>query len=406
MSPLYHDTVDIFPELSMRHLPFINALASAADTSDPVWRDAAGGYLALRFFDCWLEDGPDVIAGDPGISVLRAEVTAVPDADPSVRETLLTFVTIMSEAKQADPVAVSESLLTYGKYLESAGRLELAADVYRTLAEALDPPSGTIDPGLAATAFVLYGFVSRLLGDFDLAGAAYDRSHTLATQVGDLAAALRARIGTANLLRGRGNLGDSEALLDSVVKEAAAANLSHMQSGALHSRGAARQKRGRYAEAMIDYFASYELAPDETERELILGDLAACALDAGYHRMARDAHRRLADTTHTPILRLSSLINLLEIAARDGDAVEFDRLQRDIQAYAAEHPVPVEHAVHLTLHTAHGTERFGTQEAAITAYQIVIALARDAGIHQVEFEAEERLAALMGGAAGPASRVL
>jgi hypothetical protein len=56
MSHPQYDTGDIFSGPSMRHLPFLDALASATDTSDPVWRDAAGGYLVLRFFDQWLEE--------------------------------------------------------------------------------------------------------------------------------------------------------------------------------------------------------------------------------------------------------------------------------------------------------------------------------------------------------------
>ena len=129
----------------MRHLPFLEALASASDTSDPVWRDVVGGYLILRFFDHWLQEGPAVLADDPGIRTVRDQLRGASEVASGIRQILLTTVNIMTGASTTDPALVSGTLVAYGRYLESTGRLELAAHVYRTVAEALDPEQGARD---------------------------------------------------------------------------------------------------------------------------------------------------------------------------------------------------------------------------------------------------------------------
>lgn len=383
----------------MRHLPFLKVLASATDTSDPVWRDAAGGYLVLRLFDRWLEEGRGVLAGDPELTALKSRIRAIPDIDPIVQDHLLSAIQVMGEASEANPALVAGPLLAYGKYLQSAGRQELAAHVYETLIAVLDPPHRDSDPLPAVSAHMHYAFVTRLLGQFDASREAYQRAEARAQEAGAIALILRARIGMANTLRALGNLGDAEALLDRALAYATEAGLANAQSGALHNRGAVRNLRGRSVEAMQDLFRAYELTDDPAEREVILGDLAACAGDAGYQHLARDAHRILAYTARTPNVRSAALGNLLELAALSGNAAEFERIQRHIQLHAEQHPLPAEHAIHIQLNTAYGVERFGTRTAAIESYRSVMSQAHEAGFHQVAFKAEQALNALVTGAA-------
>jgi tetratricopeptide (TPR) repeat protein len=381
----------------MRHIPFLQALADASGADDPVWRDASAGYLVLRFFDRWLEEGPARMSADTGLQGLRERIRSVQDVEPRVRNTLLKAIQEMVDAEEANPAVVLESLLEYGRYLEMAGRLELAAHIYQTMIDVLDS-SGCSDPLSAATARMRYGLVMRLLGDFDTSSDSYQRAEHLAEQACNFVLVLRARVGMANTLRARGNLGDAESLLDRVVVDASQESLVNAESIALHSRGGIREIRGRRNEAMEDFFRAYKLANDTSERERILGDLAACAGKAGYHQMARNAHRVLAYTTNDPFIRSSALMNLLELAVWEGNATEFERLQGQIQIHAEQHPLPAEYAIHTALYRAYGIERFGLQEDAIAAYRDVITQANNTGLYHVAFEAEKNLTALLAGA--------
>jgi tetratricopeptide (TPR) repeat protein len=285
-------------------------------------------------------------------------------------------------------------LLGYGKHLELTGRSMSAAYVYLLMVDVL-ATSEDADPVILAAAFVHCGLMLRLLGRLDVSINAYQRAQVLAEQGGATVLALRAQTGIANTLRTRGNLGNAESLLDRIVTDARKAGIIIAEAGALHSRGGIRQLRGRYDEAMADYFMAYELTRDITNREVILADLATCAAIAGYRTVARDAHRFLAHTASFPVVRTSSLVNLLELAVLDGQVTEFKRIQKRLREHSEHYPPPMEHEMHAALYTAAGVERFGTWEDAIVAYRSVLAKAQSIGMHQIAFQVEERLAALM-----------
>jgi tetratricopeptide (TPR) repeat protein len=337
------------------------------------------------------------MSADKGLEGLRARIKSLPDVAPQVRDTLLKAIHEMVDAEEANPAVVSGTLLEYGKYLESVGRLELAAHVCQTMIEALDSPGRCLDPVSAATAHMRYGLVARLLGDFSASSNAYQRAEYLAEQAGNLTLVLRTQVGMANTLRARGNLGEAEALLDQTVARASQSGLTNAESIALHSRGAIRDQRERYTEAMVDYFKAHELTSDASERELIIGDLALAAGKAGYLKIARDAHRVLTYTARNPFARSSALVNLLELAASEGNLKDFELLRTQIQACIQQSTISAEHAIHATLYTAYGIERFGSREDAIAAYNTVITQANDIGLHQIAFKANQGLTALLTG---------
>jgi hypothetical protein len=156
-----------------------------------------------------------------------------------------------------------------------------------------------------------------------------------------------------------------------------------------------RQARGRHVEALQDFFTALQMAYDRTQYEVILGDLAACAAEAGYRATARNAHAALAKSAHAPLVRSAALVNLLELTVLDDDREGFAQVQRDIAEFVTTYNgMPADHAVHSALYQAYGAERFESRAAAIAAYQNAATQARTAGIHQVEFLAEQRLAAL------------
>jgi len=394
---------------AIRHVPFLKALASAKGSNDPVWRDASTGFLVLRFFDRWLEDGPAAMASDPGLAALRARLRSSDDVEPHVRHLLLTAVNALIDAESTDPAPVSGPMLAYGAYLDSVGRIALAAHVYHTVGRAMDD-NFLSDPISTAGALIQHGYAARRAGEYNAATASYTRVIDIGEKINDFALVLRAHTGIANIAKARNDLAAAEELLDRTVIEADHAlatgsfstsvreSLTQASYLARQSRGAVRQARGHYIEAIQDFFTALQMAFDRAQYESILGELAACAEQAGFRGLARDAYATLAKTAHAPNVRSASLVNVLELVVLDGDREAFvsarDAIRIFIDDYNGMH---AEHLAFAGLYEAYGIEQFESRDAAITAYREAAANARSSAIHQVEFLAEQRLAALLAG---------
>jgi tetratricopeptide (TPR) repeat protein len=373
----------------MRHLPFLKALAKANDSGDQVWRDASPGYLVLRFFDRWLDDGPAVMAADPALPALKGRIRSDALLAPVARKTLLQAVDALVDAPDLNPSPAIEHLFGYGDYLRAAGHISLAGHIYSTVAESLDRVGLSNDPQLGK-AYQNLGLTSRLLGEFEVARASYARAEAVASAHNNVEQLFRARFGLGNVLRSQGNLPAAELLLTQIATSASEAGLLVLEAQVRHSLGSVFHMRGRYDDAIRDYYRAYQLLSG-AERESILADLAASEQSAGYRDAARDVHRLLSYTAHEPIVRASSLINLIELAVLDNDEALYNRARLDLTAHTQNHQTPAEHMAHAALYIAMGIEQFGSTDAALDAYRAVAAQARQAKINQIEFEAEQKL---------------
>lgn len=397
---------------AIRHVPFLKALASAKGSNDPIWRDASTGFLVLRFFDRWLEDGPTVMSADPGLAALRARLRSSEDVEPHVRHLLLTAVNALIDAETTDPAPVSAPLLAYGAYLESIGRIGLAAHVYHTVATAMDENYRS-DPMSTASALVQHGYAARRVGEFHAAAASYTRAIDIANKIHEPAIAFRAQTGLANIAKARGDLDSAEILLDRTVIGADTAlstgtyttaereSLAQASCLARQTRGAVRQARGRFVEAIQDLFTALQMAFDRTQYEAILSDLAGCAAEAGYRTLARDAYAALAKSAQSALIRSTALVNLLELTVLDHDQAGFAKTRDEIERFAnSDSGMLAEHAAYAALYRAYGVERFESRDAALAAYRDAATYAKSSGIRDIESLAEQRLATL-GAASGP-----
>ena len=302
------------------------------------------------------------------------------------------------EKPAPDPWEAWATLIGYGDYLERVSQWNTALYAYCCMLTALDAFADCINPLLAGFVCTRCGVVLRALGDFTEAHRAYGWAQYLAEKGDVMPVLLRSRIGIANTWAVQGNLGDAEALLNQVVDQASMLGLVLEEYLALHSRAGSRTAQRRHAEALVDFFKAYQLAENPLDRERLLGDLAGCAGDAGYRTLACKAFHVLLRTTQVPVIQSGSLGTLLEFAVYDGDAEEFESLRNQIDAHAKAYTPPVDHVMHNELYMAYGTERFGTREAAIQAYRDLIVRASSIGSHQIAYQAEERLNALLSGA--------
>ncbi len=111
------------------------------------------------------------------------------------------------------------ALFAYAHYLEDEMCLEEALDVLETL-ERVGGDKYRAEDRVAARLRVAR--VLRKLTRFDEAERMYAEAEALAAGIGDTHSRLLSRIGHAEAVRGRGNLGDAESSLHLILREVAA----------------------------------------------------------------------------------------------------------------------------------------------------------------------------------------
>jgi tetratricopeptide (TPR) repeat protein len=353
-----------------------------------------------------MEEGPEAFASDPSLPAVRLHVKSMRDVEPHARRLLTNALETLCRARDAAVAPVSGPLLAYGAYLESIGRLALAAHVYQMVAEALARDHLRLDPLSLATILMQHGSAARRSGQLEDAYRSYEQARALGISLDDQAVVLRAQTGLADVTRAQGNVTDAEAQLDTILADAAGAlavasitpslrdALTHTQCMALQSRGAVRRATKQYVAAINDYFAAFKIAFDHVQHETVLNELAECAAEAGFRTIARQANAYLAKTARTPVARSAALVNLLELVVLDGDEDAYNVVRAQIAQFLQSHTMSAEHAAYAALYTAHGIECFSNTVAAIRAYRDVIVHARAANLSGIAEQAQTRLIAL------------
>ena len=369
----------------MPHVPFLKAMKDAS-SDEPSWQALAAGYLVLRIFDDWLVIGPQRITTDMTFSNIFPTVAALSDAYEQERRALQAVLQMLTDAPELNPNAVVGPLLSYAFILENRGSWLPAADVYQTTVRALEFPSAIPDPASVALSQIRAGYCWANANDYERAFESYTHARTVAAYAKDAILQSQARLCLANLARARGDLPGAETMLDDLLADSLAYSpevAAMIQPNVLHSRGAVRQARGRYVEAIVDLYNAYLNTNDPLSRELILADLGACASVAGYRDTARDALEVIVLSGRNTLARQSTIVNLIEIAVLDGDRAAFERWRAEWQP-AQYNPLTNAYG---NLFVARGIERFVGRNEAVSAFLEAARYAENAGIHQVQFEA-------------------
>jgi tetratricopeptide (TPR) repeat protein len=375
---------------SLRHLPFYEALARHQDDC-PAWRVESAGYLVLRLFDEWLAAG-GIAEMLYGVQILRIKITELA-LDTQTHELLDAVLRRMEAANVNEPNFVAPALLAYGIHLEQeAGKTPLAVDVFQTLAEAMD--RGTLrtktNTSMCASVYMWHGYSTMRAGNFVVARRSQTRAILLAKRARDLSLELRARVWNAALTRTIGNLSMAEHELDTIIADAQHYGLTSAGVRARMERGAVRYHRGRVAEAILDYFAAYDMSNDADARAAALVDLGACAAKAGYFTLARKAHQIVLATSSNWQVRNTALVSLLELAALEGDQQAFAAAHASLTGIA----LSAELTLYANLARASMVARFGTYEVAVAAYQCVVSESAAAGMNHIAVQATEQLTML------------
>jgi tetratricopeptide (TPR) repeat protein len=367
----------------LRHLAFFEELGKI-DETDPNWRPVRAGLVVMRLVDSWIADGATPSRVDSwGVSAVREAVAELSASKP-LRRILTSIVDVIVSATSIDLHALSPRLMAYGQALEYDSKLSLASDVYRTIVAHAHPVD---DADLVVSAHSQLAFCLRNLGDLDGSGEAYDECGRVAGAAGDLMGVLRAQVGHAKVAIARGNLPRAESILDDAIVSADSAGLVDIRSRALHDRAQVAGLRGQYERSIQFAYQALESTRTQRERDRILNDIAVSFMYLGLHDAARDAYLVLAATASEQYIRWLSELNLLEIAAQQGNELQFDRYRRDL----ANADFTPELRVTYFLHVGRGYHNLGQSNAGIDYLERAVETASHYKLNQLLFEAENAL---------------
>ena len=227
---------------------------------------------------------------------------------------------------------------------------------------------------------------ARMSSDWKVSDRGYARAQHLADTTKNRALSLTVRVGIAGTHMVHGNLPAAEEELQDVVTEARAYNLQQVEAKAIHAQASVAHSRGDYQRAVHLAYRSLELTIDKTQRERLLGDIAAAYAGLGMHDAARDGYSIVAVTSPHQWVRWQATINLMELAVMDGDESQFDTCVAQVRTASLD---PRLHAYSLYFQGL-GMRRFGRDDA-----DEMLHCARDYAsshqLHQLAFEIDKSL---------------
>jgi hypothetical protein len=375
---------------SLTHLVFFEALASLEENA-PGWRETVAGLVTLRLVDSWMAEGPAVADADTwSLRAVRDAISNMPSGS-SCRSILSSLVDTMQALPAVRVTTLAPRLMAYARALMYEAKWALAADVHRTIIQHAHPVE---DADLMIDANMQLGACYRTMAQWQDAAAAYSIAGQIAAMSGDMVNVLRSRVSEANIAIDRGNLPHAEAILDETITRAGAAPaMVETRALALHARGHVAHLRKDHELAVRCGHEALAGTSSATSRDRILGDIAASFTELGVRSAARDAYLILAATAQEQYTRWTSQINLMELAALDGQQTVFEQYRREMSTEVL--PAPL--SAWYFYYVAQGYRLFDRDRAAEAALSRAIDIASANQLSQVLIEAEQALEEIRAG---------
>jgi tetratricopeptide (TPR) repeat protein len=377
----------------VRYSPYIELLGRLAENG-PEWRPTVAGLAVLRFVDWRLEhDDPRTAADWDAVETIRRALPESADGNP-VRAALLSVLERASGAN-VNRVGVAQSLMQYGRALNLSGRWALAAGVFETVDNIVKPG---LNSSLVVQANISRAAALRRLGNWEASADAYARAAHIAHAGADTAGELQVEVGRANTHIARGNLPAAESLLDSVVEKARAQRVVAVLGMALHSRCTVAHQRGMFADAVRLGYDALEASTDASSRDAILSDIAAAFAGMRMYEAARDSYLIVAVTSQSQWVRWQATLNLMELAAIDGQEQAFDDYARELENAALDARLRAYYLLFLGI----GQESFGRINEAKISLGNAREFSAQNQLHQIEHDALIAISELKSGRFLPA----
>jgi tetratricopeptide (TPR) repeat protein len=372
------------------HRAYIEALADAPEGS-AAWHSIIAGYAAVQLFESLADVGATgAVPNTIELRRVRKYVEAVPEWE-SIRRCLAQLVDSIEAAVSAPPsertarsLEAARVLGTYAKILQYDAQWGLAADVHRTIidcAHLVDDVEHLLD------SMLMRGFSLRMQGLLDEASSAYAALRSAALFANNERYRLESLLSDAKVAVDRGNIPVARELLDRTIADARRAGVSVVVSKGLTDRARVAAMQGEYEHSLACSYEALEGAVDQRDRERILGNIAVTFSQMGLRDAARDAGLLVAATAQDRSVRLTAIVNLMELAYQDGRELVFEQYRREL---AREELTPYLRAVYLET-SAQGLRTFGRYSEARATAERMLDIAEEHALHEFVIKAEEAL---------------
>lgn len=373
-------------EHKLRHLPFFEEIASLGEGT-PEWYAGMAGVVVLRLVDAWIEDGPRVVAADDwGMRSVRNAIGEL-ESNAKLQSILSSIVEVLESSTVVDMGVLSPRMMAYGQLLEYDAKWSLASDVYTSIVAHTHPVQ---EADVASQAQLRRGFCLRQMGDLPASLLAYQTAGEIARGANDMVGMLRARIGEAKGAIARGNMPYAREILDETIDRADRHGLGAVKAMALHDRSSVSFLSGEYELAIRLAYDALSGTDSARERDRILGDIASSFFRLGVHSAARDAYLILAATAQEQYTRWLATLNLMEVAAVDGDELLFEQYRRSVDVRL----LPAQLEVLYWLQGGKSYEQFGKLNDARAFLEKALSFAEEQEFYQFVFEADAALRGL------------
>jgi hypothetical protein len=367
----------------IRHQAFFEFLAGSDQTSS-AWQPVLAGLATLRFVDSRLDESGSE-ADWASVESVRTAVTSMKEGDP-IRAILTSLVDAASETRPSR-TKIGHALIAYGKALNFESRLALAANVFETADILSGAPA---NPDISIDANIRLGSAARRMLDWQRSENAYSRATHIAEAIGDKASMLLVDVRRATSHMIRGNLPEAEALITETVAKARATSSSNVIGLALHGRSSIAFQKGQYADAVRFGYEGLEHMGDSAERDALLSDIAAAFGGLGMNDAARDGYLIVSLTAQSQWTKCQATLNLMELAAMEGNEPEFDRIASQLEKMTLD--LRQECVFHLF--RGQGLSKFGKLAEGETQVSKAISIAETNQLHKLAHEATVALAEL------------
>jgi tetratricopeptide (TPR) repeat protein len=244
------------------------------------------------------------------------------------------------------------------------------------------------DSDLVIDANMQLGACLRTMAQWQEAALAYSVAGQIASMTGDMVNVLRSRVSEANIAIERGNLPFAEAILDETIARAdALPALSEAKSLALHARAHVAHLRHEFEYAVKLGHQALAGTKTQTARDRVLNDIATSFSELGVRSAARDAYLILAATAQEQYTRWTAQINLMELAALDGQQTVFEEHRRELSLAT----LPASLSAYYFYYVAQGYRLFDRERAAEAALSRAVDVAAANQLYQILMEAEQAL---------------
>lgn len=340
----------------MTHAPFLERARSEHEGErDVSARLALGAYLVSRLIDRLVTQGEPAEVQEGllwQLDAVRRHLRELPaDAPESAH---LHGITDVVPLRGEPFAALRLSLMAYAYFLEHEGRLEEALEVL-TLAVRTHGPKVPVADFAGSALFA--GRLNRLLARWNEASSCYQSAELAAREASDQVLMLRSRLGMSAVMRGRGDLSESERTARAVLREATTLALPEIEAMAYQDIGAALEEQGRRVEALEAKYQAFLLTGDTLQRMRVLGDLGNGLAELGEYTVARLAFEIVADSKSSFLVRTNAIIELMELESATGNRLAFER--RRAAAQAARDRMPPSMTADYLFKLGVGLARFG-----------------------------------------------